>query len=320
MSRIKSVALAFSTVVCALAIGVFMQYGQTPKTLSLADGNVSINAVIPTSSGTGAPVRPAKAAPTAVLAGLGDPAKPATSLRPAVPLPQQPAEVATGTECDVSLTASPTVGAMANLSLRAPCLAQSVVTLHHNGLAFSEMTDANGALDLSVPVLSAEAIFIAAFENGDGAVAQLALPELASFRRVVVQWEGETGLQLHALEFGANYFQDGHVWAQSQGLPGQTESGFMVTLGDPSLPMARLAEVYSFPVGLTTRQGNVNLSVEAEITEANCGTHVRAEILDMIPGTDAEMQDLDLDLPDCGAVGQFLVLKNMFEDLKVASN
>ena len=64
----------------------------------------------------------------------------------------------------------------------------------------------------------------------------------------------------------------------------------------------------------------MRVSVEAEVTKANCGREIAAETLQ--PGADGTMQAVEITLavPDCSAVGEFLVLKNVLRDLKIASN
>ena len=322
MTRIKSVMLACSSVLCALTIGLFMQYGQSPAHASLTGSKVTLDLVTPTSSGVIAPQIAVKAAPAASfrtpeqneqiqqVAASGT-TEPPMELR--IETRPQPT-------CDIAMSATPSAGAMTALALTAPCQPNAQVTLHHGGLSVTYVTDASGNLNTVMPAMMADAVFVAAFENGEGAVAQAKVPTLADYHRVAVQWEGDTGLQLHALEFGASYFQNGHVWADAQGTPDQTDSGFLVKLGDPSLPTARLAEVYSFPIKQADRRGTVNLSVEAEITNLNCAQRVAAQTVEIQPDGELMVKDLDLALPGCSAVGEFLVLKNMVEDLKIAMN
>ena len=102
---------------------------------------------------------------------------------------------------------------MVNLTLEASCLPRERVTVHHSGMVFSQTTDAAGGLDLTVPALAKDAVFILAFTNGDGAMAQTVVEEVDDYDRMVLQWRGDTGFQIHAREFGAEYGEDGHVWS-----------------------------------------------------------------------------------------------------------
>lgn len=225
--------------------------------------------------------------------------------------------------CDMTLTATAAPAAMVDLSLDAPCLPNERLTLHHNGMMFTAVTNADGQHDMRVPALSQNAVYIVSFTNGEGAVTQIDVPTLEFYDRVVLQWRGDAGLGVHALEFGAEYFAQGHVFAEQLGDPANTargEAGFMMRYGHDAGPEALMAEVYTFPTETSGKAGDVTLSVEAEVTGANCGAKVEAQTLQIRPGKALKSQDLELFVPDCDAVGDFLVLKNLLEDLKVASN
>lgn len=225
--------------------------------------------------------------------------------------------------CDIALTAEAAPAAMVDLVLNAPCLPNERMTVHHNGMMFTAVTDADGGQNLRVPALSENAVYIVSFTNGEGAVTQIDVPTLNAFDRVVVQWRGKTGLGVHALEFGAEYFSDGHIHVETAGdvaATTQGKSGFLMRYGADAGPEALMAEVYTFPSGTTGKSGQISLSVEAEVTKSNCSTQVEAQTLQMHPQQALKSQDLELFMPDCDAVGDFLVLKNLLEDLKVASN
>ena len=49
-------------------------------------------------------------------------------------------------------------------------------------------------LNSQAPRLLKMAVFIAAFDSGEGAVATLSTPEVADYDRAVLQWSGDTGL------------------------------------------------------------------------------------------------------------------------------
>ena len=225
--------------------------------------------------------------------------------------------------CDMTLDAVSAPAATVDLTLSAPCLPNERLTLHHNGMMFTAVTDASGQSQMRVPALSENAVFIVSFTNGEGAVTQIDVPTLEFFDRVVLQWRGKSGLGVHALEFGAEYFSKGHIHAETTGDVAATakgESGFLMRYGTDAGPEALMAEVYTFPTGTAVRDGRIALSVEAEVTGANCGTKVDAQTLQIRPGEAMRTQDLELFVPDCDAVGDFLVLNNLLQDLKVASN
>ncbi len=242
---------------------------------------------------------------------------PATEL----PQPEAPQDMAEAPACEILAEARPVAAAMVDLTLSASCLPNERVTVHHNGMIFSDMTSADGTLDLRVPALAEQAVFILAFSNGEGAVAQTTVEELADYNRAVVQWKGDTGFQIHAREFGANYGDPGHLWVDAPGdIAGAVSGGSGVITrhgaGDTDEPL--IAEVYSFPKAYTTREGAIQLSVETEVTDANCGIEIEAQSLEVQPGGAIKTSNLILPVPDCDAKGSFLVLNNLLQDLKVA--
>jgi hypothetical protein len=161
-------------------------------------------------------------------------------------------------------------------------------------------------------------VFIVAFGNGKGAVATAQVADLAQIDRVVLQWRGDTGFELHALEFGAGYGDPGHVWSGADPRPAGT-GGFVLRLGDPATLEPQLAEIYSFPIALSDHAGTVSLSVEAEVTDRNCGRDISAQSLEMRASGGLRTRELELSIPNCTALGDFLVLNNLMDDLKIAA-
>lgn len=165
-------------------------------------------------------------------------------------------------------------------------------------------------------------MFILSYASGDGAIAQAEVPSLAFYDRTALQWRGESGLQLHAREMGAEYFADGHIWSGAQGsveAAARGEGGFLTRLGDAAAPEPLLAEVYSFPAGTAQTNGDVSLSVEAEITSANCARDIAAQTLHWQSEGALATRELALAMPECDAVGDFLVLDDVVRDIEVAA-
>lgn len=228
-----------------------------------------------------------------------------------------------GFACEIEMTARPGPAAVVDLDLSAPCMMNERFTLHHNGLMITGVTDDAGTWQAGIPALSSQALFIVAFPNGEGTIANAEVEALAGYDRYVVQWKGQSGMQIHALEYGADYGEEGHVWydtARDADTAMRGDGGFLVRLGEPGMDDALHAEVYSFPSGGAHRDGEVKINLETEITQANCGRDIEAQAL--IKSTDGMLgaRDLNLAMPDCNAVGDFLVLKNLYEDLKIARN
>ncbi len=228
---------------------------------------------------------------------------------------------APGFSCEIEMTATVQAAAMVEVSLNAPCMANERFTLHHNGMMISEVTDDKGQIRIDVPALSTAAVFMASFVNGKAAMTSATVDTLEYYDRAVVQWQGQSGLQLHAFEFGADYDGAGHIWTKTKGHLKQAvngKSGVLSRLGADHLPAAYVAEVYTFPSGLAQHSGDVALNVEAEVTQANCGRDITAQSLEVTGAGPLRVSDLELAMPACDAIGDFLVLKNMLNDMKIA--
>ena len=339
MSRVRKYAIAGSTFSIAMAIGFVMQNGDALASRMVGDDERAQGPVPPmqfpqqASVAVKIPNVPAidsEAAPVVAVPQLEDVPVPTVALA-AADAAQSDSEVMTdampdvaesGLVCVPDLNAEVIDAAMVSLVLDAPCSANSVATIHHQGMIFSTFVDETGLATIEVPALADNAVFIAELPGGSGAAAIVTVPDLANYDRAVLQWQGETGLQIHALEFGAAYEEDGHVWSASSRSPEAAingEGGFLVSLGADGVDNAYYAEVYTFPSGMLAGSGEVEISVEAEILPTTCGREISAQTIQLAPGSVPYALDLTMTLPGCEAVGEFLVLKNMLESLTLAS-
>ncbi|SNT24538.1 translocase [Tropicimonas sediminicola] len=228
-----------------------------------------------------------------------------------------------GMPCDVTLTASPAPAAMVRLSLRAACNAGEPVTLRHGALTFTEITGTDGHLDLDVPALSARAEFEARLLDGTIVEARAEVPDAGGYERVALQWQGSTGLGLHAFEFGAGYGEPGHVHLGAAHGPDRARvrgAGYLTQLGNDAAPGGWVSEVYSFPAADARSSGAVQITVEAEVTRATCGRELAAQTLQPTAAGTQDVVELSLAVPACDAVGEFLVLDNLVPDVQVAAN
>ena len=307
MFVVKNYVTTGGTVVCALAIGYLMQYG-TPAQQDDAQGTVAVAATDQASVFAGLEgVMLTSASPSDTSAS-----KPTVQKRT---LQSSPSTSRPTTTCALSARATRVAGANARLRVKAPCKANQRVEIHHSGLTLTQKTDDAGSLDLTIPALSEYAIFLISFEDHTGTVATTHVPEITRFDRVALQWSGDTALQIHALEFGANYGGEGHVWADvsSQG------KGSVVHLGHSGFGDAQNIEIYSFPAGQSAQSGTIDLTVEAEVTEANCGRDLNVQSIELRGNGQPRSRDLTLNLPACSQAGEFLVLNNLLEDLTIAA-
>ena len=223
--------------------------------------------------------------------------------------------------CDISFNAESAEAALVALSFEAPCHSGEDVGFEHGDLRFSEQLGPEGSVMVLVPVMSETAIFTARLGNGQNATTEIRVADFASYERIAVVWKGATGLQLHALENGAGYGEPGHVWAEK---PGSTElavqgaGGFVSVLGSSSDGYA--ADVYTYPAGLMAGDLEPEISIEAQVMENTCGNRIAGTILRSNPIGVPNAENLSMSVPGCDAVGEYLVLKNLPQELKLARN
>jgi len=225
--------------------------------------------------------------------------------------------------CNIEFLAQASAAAMVELSLNAECYPNERVTFHHSGMMFTEATDSDGKLFVKVPALADNAVFIVAFANGEGALANAEVSSLEFYDRMVVQSKANGALHINAFEFGAEFSGEGHVTVNSDRTmvdAAKGKGGFITELGNHDLGEALVAEIYTFPTSTSKVEGEVHVSVDAEVTDENCGQRIEAQTLEVRGGGAMKVQDLTLPIPSCDAVGDFLVLQNLLQDLKVARN
>lgn len=361
MAKAKQIGMAAGTFSVALGIGFVMQNGdalasrfgsdttvqqpapftqtatraafeQEPEPFVLEEQPAPVAVV--TAQASVFPEAPAIAAPDlAVEAAVILPDAAVVPTKPTAPVqlatldpevvPDLPAEVAVVPEnCVPTLSAQSGPAAMVALSVEAPCYAETQFVVHHQGMMFTAMTDADGNANVDVPALAEVAVMIAAFADGDGAVATAIVPDFAMYDRAVLQWQGDTSVMLSAYENDASFGDDDHIHVDNPGDVARlsaSEGGYLIRLGDPTLPDALMAEVYTFPTAMMGAGPNVMLVAEAEITDTNCGQDLSAQSIQVSPTGTTSALDLTLTMPACDAVGDFLILQNMFEDLTLAS-
>ncbi len=325
----QRIVIAVGTGISAMCIGFFTHLGtadgrpaptpprsvvaQSPIAVPTAPAPLSITDIALTSATPDTLDKPlATVKPTKLAQASG-----VTDALPSTPADPNTPRLA----CDVDAAAETRAGAMVALNVSAPCFANDRVMIHHNGMMFTDVLGQNGTLDLMVPALVENAVFIVQFQGGQAAIAMAEVPSVVFYDRVAVQWTGQAGFELHAREFGAGYGEDGHVWAgaaRDVSSAAMGDAGFLSVLGRSDTHEPHIAQVYSFPEQAASRSGTISVSVEAEITQANCGRNVGAQTFHVHRG-ELKTRDLSMTIPGCDATGDFLVLNNLIEDLKIAA-
>jgi len=228
-----------------------------------------------------------------------------------------------GLPCGLTVTTEPLPAAMVALDIMDPCQANARVVVEHSGLNLTGQTDAMGILTMDVPAFESPAFFSVRMPDGATASALVGLPDIASYTRVGVQWQQDRALELHAMEFGATYGDPGHIWRDNPGFVARAENGeggFMTYLGEITVENPMLAEIYTFPRDTLDADGTVRLTIEAEVTQANCGQDTLARTLETDGDGNVAVIELTFTVPGCDAVGDYLLLQNLLQDLRVAAN
>ncbi|MBM2575181.1 hypothetical protein JQC91_02585 [Jannaschia sp. Os4] len=196
-----------------------------------------------------------------------------------------------------------------SISVSAPCDPGARLTLAQDGVEVALRLDGDGRAAVDWPALAPESRVTATVIGHPPVEVAAALSDHHAYRRVVLAWERDLAPELHAYEGGAGPGSDGHVGLHMPRTVAHALSGtggYMVALGDPALPEARMAQVYTLPA-----RGAAALGLEVPITAGNCG-EVLAGLL-LSPGADGAMRRdaMEIPLPDCGAIGDMLVIDDV---------
>ncbi len=228
-----------------------------------------------------------------------------------------------GLPCGLSVTATAGDGAMVALDIMDPCQPFERVVIEHSGLNLTGQTGVMGLLTMDIPAFENPAFFTVRMPDGTSESALAVVADLDQYNRAGVQWNEDRQLELHAMEFGATYGEPGDIWAGNPGnidraLSG--EGGFLTEVGDASVDEPMLAQIYTFPRDTMLDRGNVRLTIEAPVTAANCGLPTEARTLELAEDGTVSVVGLDFTVPGCDAVGDYLLLQNLLQDLRIASN
>lgn len=245
----------------------------------------------------------------------------ALDLVPVAPIPSPTDTPMASNQCAPTLTGSAGKMAMISLSVSAPCHANQEIEFSHEGLRFTERLDGQGELFLDLPALARDAKITAHLEDDTNTTIEIAVPDAVQYRRVALVWHGATGLQLHAFEEGADYGDTGHVWAEQPGDLSRVEAGiggYTTMLGSVSSGYA--ADVYSFPAYLMRSLSGPEVTIEAHVMETTCDKALEATFLRTNGKKVTTETPIEIASPGCDAVGEYLVLQNLPETMRLALN
>lgn len=224
-----------------------------------------------------------------------------------------------GLPCGITVSATALPAAMVALDIMAPCRTEASVTVNHSGMEIVSSTDALGLLTLDIPAFETPAFFSVTFADGIEETVLVGLPDLRDFDRIGLSWQGNMGLELHAMEFGAQFGGQGHVWHETPSGPDAAIAGTggFLTLVETG---NSFAQIYTLPRATLREGDSVRLSIDAPVTQTNCTRDVMARTLRAEGGGPVDVTELTFTVPGCDAVGDVLVLQNLLDDLRLASN
>lgn len=206
-------------------------------------------------------------------------------------------------QCDTQLSLSETPAGLLQVSLDAPCHPRTRLTLRFNQLVATDITDARGRWDQTLPALSEEAtvsVSLADFTVAD----RLRHQRAGAQQHVILAWTGE---QTFLIRPDTPYVARSSV--------GEPLTGRFTNVGDGT---GAAFQVFSLPSDHGGPNAVVRLSVDAEVTGRNCGRI--ATTLAYQTGYLGQLRPTEIayTMPDCDRVGEVVRLQNLFRDLRLA--
>ena len=223
--------------------------------------------------------------------------------------------------CEILLLAQPSSGANVQLEIFAGCKPEQMVTVTHAGLSFSVLTDSKGAASVNFPAMQSNAEVTVTFADRSSNIAELSVPGMDAVTRAGVSWRGGMDLDLNAIEYGAALGSEGHVSPDSPRSYRTSRikgGGYLVQLGDPSLPRGSFAEVYTLPVNRNQERGTIALSILIDDAAPVCGQTIEAKTSRTRDGRSAGVRNVRFAVPACGTVAGAIPLSGAIDDIRVA--
>ncbi len=195
-------------------------------------------------------------------------------------------------------------GASLRVTLQAPCHKDEPLRLTFNELTADDVTDANGRWEARLPNLGP--LVNVALDFGDYRLSEAVNPaEPLILQHVILSWTGAKTFEIQA-EAQTN-----------QTLVGtEMPDGMLTQVGDGR---GAAFEIYSFPAQKDSTVGVIRLSVDALVTEDNCGSTVATTAFQTGFITGLRRTDISYTMPECERVGDVVRLQNLFRDMRLAA-
>ncbi len=219
--------------------------------------------------------------------------------------------------CSVELTASAAPGGEISLSLSAPCMPDSAMTIRQGAFEFTATTDSSGEYSDTIPAFAQNAVLTALLADGITKSVDVFVPDADRFTRVALLWSGDVDLDLHAAEYGARLGQPGYVWSGEPASYRQSHKkggGYLQTYGAGG----SFAEIYTLPVSKRQVSGVVDLSLHVAGGSTACDQNVDLRIL-RFEGGSSDASNVRFTLGSCGDNMSGYEVINALSDLRVAA-
>lgn len=213
------------------------------------------------------------------------------------------AEVAeTVAPCAASLQVSPSIDALLDVRVTAPCHADQRLVISHADLAISGYTDTDGSYSVFLPALTQDAQVDVFLSDDTFLQASARVDDLDRFHRVILQWTGHAGLGLHVSRTGGTLMEPLQL-SRTNPFDPELEDAFILTLGEARGPEPMLAEIYSVPADMVH---TVALWLEAEVSKQTCGRDLQAYLLQLGPDLRSDIAEVTLAMPICDGTPGFV--------------
>ncbi len=203
-----------------------------------------------------------------------------------------------GIPCAETLQVKPMQDALLSVTISAPCRPEEKVQVSYAAVVFDVSLSMTGEVTFEMPAMAYHAEIDSIFDDYSLVSTKVVAPELKDFVRVALAWDGVTKAQLKG--------------EAPRHLPIN-----VITLGDGS---GRTVDVLSHHIDPDARSGVIRLSMVAAVTDQNCGVPRKGHVVQHMPEVPELRYDLVLAVAGCDRVGTNLELKNILQDLKLASN
>ncbi|MEM9582271.1 MAG: hypothetical protein AAGA08_04080 [Pseudomonadota bacterium] len=203
-----------------------------------------------------------------------------------------------GFPCETTLKSHALPNAMIAVSIFAPCKPYQTVSISYAGLEFDLSLSMTGATDTVLPALTRVTELTVRIGPDTKRSTRVDVSDIDGFMRVALEWPSE-GPPLLSGTAPRHMPVDRFI------------------LGDPS---GRTIQIVSHPLDPETQPGVIRLQMNQTVTAQNCAEAQTGRFVQMMAGFTQQVYDLTLAAPGCDKIGHSLELKNILQDLKLASN